>query len=215
MPTPPPHTPVTANGVIRTRFQGILGSGSAGFRLFWGTGTTYPFSDADLVTFATTVKTQFVSHVILNLSSQWSLLTVDAEDMSVGASGFGISGSTPAAGGNGGIPPASAATLISFPVASRWRGGHGRVYLPPLGAGTPISATVDTWGATALAALETGFGAFVSAVVASPIAVSLGVTNHVVLRYAPTGTPPDYLPYVVSGYVARSRIASQRRRIPR
>lgn len=200
------------NGVVRTRFVGHQNGIPAGWRLFWGTGSAYPFTDPDLAGFATQCLSSFVADVLPNFCSDFTLDEVIAEDVSVGASGIGNSSGTGGSGGGTPPMPASASVLLAFAIPSRYRGGHPRCYLPPMGRNSMASS--QEWNNADVDLVSSGFVTFVSDVVTSAAASILGITHHVAVRHDASLTPP-WKAFTVQNYSGRYRIASQRRRIAR
>lgn len=121
--------------------------------------------------------------------------------------------------------PDDVAAVIAFHIAARYRGGHPKVYLPA-GLESDV-ATLGQWGSTFIAAAQTGFSNFITAVLATS-GLSITLDNHVGLSlykgFRTTGPdaegrlhyPPKYrdsaVTYNVTSYTCSKTIGSQRRR---
>jgi hypothetical protein len=105
---------------------------------FWRSGSLASPLLSDLVAFQTVFDTDwgavFASygandaHYTGSVISDWSSASGPVSD-SVGSF-------TPVAGGQGAAAPPQIAILMSWPVPIRYRGGHGRTYLPYVGFGS-------------------------------------------------------------------------------
>jgi hypothetical protein len=121
--------------------------------------------------------------------------------------------------GTGGIPPeaASASFVVHLLVNARYRGGHPRVYFPPLGnsylqdsqtwqaaAVTPVFSALDTW-LNALPGFSSG-----GCVVGLQCAVSY---YNKAVNPTPPHLRPSPLVLDVTSRTPRAKIGSQRRRL--
>lgn len=131
--------------------------------------------------------------------------------LQAGAATSAISGS-----GTGELPLNTAA-LLSLKVALRYKGGHGRVYLPSLADNiTTDGRTIQT---AKLGTLQTAVSAW-GAQLASISSANGGPFNQVVYlqhrQPKPPTVPPTYLPatvQVVNSITAQQVLATQRRRL--
>jgi hypothetical protein len=212
----PPLPPI--DGVVRFRFIGTLGGIPAGWRWFFGVGTGYPYTDAQLSAAATELQRQVVSLVLPQLTSAYTLQEVLAEDLSTGSAGIGISSDPPAQGGDTNAPiGADTAFLINLKVPLRYRGGHPRTYLPPPSQGSLLNPQL--WKPNYVDP-TTGIGHAVATAVSNAIAdgtfTTLGLATLGSVSYRHAGAPrpvPVYTEVVAT--IASQRIASQRRRVGR
>lgn len=111
-------------------------------------------------------------------------------------------------GSEGAEVPANVAALISWQIAERYRGGHGRVYLPSLGASVIFNDNFLV--ASAITALTTQMGNFTLATSTYPGPV--GPLSIGVLRARGKATQNFQ---IVHSFEANGQLASQRRRLRR
>lgn len=125
----------------------------------------------------------------------------------------------PVAGEDSGAPlDASAAVVVSWRVASHWKGGHPRSYIPGVTADrldTPnafTSATVTDY--------NSAVNGFVSGLAGASGDFFSGISLRALRRFADGGSltvpktyldPPLLIP--ITGHIVRSHIGSQRRRL--
>ena len=192
-------------------------------RIFLRYSGTAP-TDADLVTMAGVVATNWASYMAAIYVTNMHLIDTLLEDLTsaTGATGFATS-DVPGAITN---PPLSSgvATVIQLKISRRYRGGHPRVYLASGGADDLSSQ--DQWSSDYLAACTSAWGDFTGAVFTDGwsgagtidhvnVSYYAGYTNHTFpsgrVRPIPTprGTP---LIDPVIAFSVNPRPASQRRR---
>lgn len=155
--------------------------------------------------------------------SPTTLQLVTVTDLSSASSGEGTAEVLhPGTRGDDSIP-ANAAVLISYPVTTRYKGGHPRTYLYCLGNADLSGAT--NWSTAATAEVQTKWGNFLGQ---CTIAGTGGTTisSFCAVRYrskfGANGGPPHYylttpivIPIGSTSGIARQQMASQRGRIER
>jgi hypothetical protein len=112
--------------------------------------------------------------------------------------------------------------MINFNIAKRYKGGHPRVYLPPLPETSCTNG--DTWNSTAIDPYKTAFDNWVDDVLAALVGAGVSSPLHVVPRYAydysyddkrhkviKTRIGANGAPQVI-GTLASSQVRTQRRR---
>jgi hypothetical protein len=185
-------------------------------------------SPSDLNTFCAAVSAGWFADILPMVVPQVVLLNCTAVDLSSPSGSEGVF-SDPTAGTRSGAElPADASLVASYTFGRRYRGGHSRGYWPMGVAGDLNDA--QHWNSTfttdALTAIEGFFGTvdasgWSGAGTLSHVSVSYYLGFHVVTnpvtgraRNVPTlrSTP---VVDAVTGYVARNRIGSQRRRLGR
>jgi hypothetical protein len=174
-----------------------------------------PPSVANLVTLATDIGSLWQDHVAPLVTADNSLFTTKLTDLS-SDTGAQVDVSTGVDGTNGEDPiPNNVATLITYPVDRRFRGGHPRTYLNAGGAGNQESGSVTDWNSGYLTEVANGWGAFTDGVSAlSAGGVSLGA--QCCIQYLHDGaylTPPIVL--TLPTFEVSTSVASQRRRVGR
>jgi hypothetical protein len=222
MTTPPdPEFPTVRCRLDYTQLDGALG----GSRFYLQMATGGP-TGANCTTLAGDIESAWASHLAPLITADWALTEVDVLDITTntGASGY-WTGST-AATRSGAAVPANCATNVEFNISQRYRGGKPRMYLPP-GADADLLNTRQ-WGSSFVTAVNSGMGAFFTALEGLSIG-SIGALSHVVLSYYHgwnTNTPPwrgpgykyppkyrtQAIPYAVAGYACKAVVGSQRRR---
>lgn len=84
----------------------------------------------------------------------------------------------------GGATPASAAStaiMLNFPTNFRYRGGHGRCYVP--GAGNTYQATPDTWAGTSFSTWVSGFGTAIANANAAAVGAGVPTCTQCIVMY--------------------------------
>lgn len=168
-------------------------------------------SDADLSTLAGMLATQYDTDFGALLADDNVLEQVVVTDLTNTSAGRGSWTGTLAGADTGDILPASAAMVISWKIARRYRGGHPRTYLSGLTVNARQNAKLLTSAKfAALLAAGPAFRTAVNAMTTGPItSLSLGQVSYY-LNGAPRVTPL-FDPFTGSG--ADNRIDSQRRRL--
>jgi hypothetical protein len=122
-------------------------------------------TSAQLSTFCGSVATAWGVDISPLQNTNITLVEVSAEDLSSATSAVGtVAVSVPGTRG-GATLSAAACVVVNFDIARRYRGGHPRIYLWA-GSETDIQ-TVGTWKAAFLAAVQSGWVAFTTAVEAA------------------------------------------------
>jgi hypothetical protein len=213
------------NQVIRTALVGQQGLDADVVTRFYHSYTGTAPTDAQLVTFATTIGTAWNTDLASLHGMQYTLNQVECIDLSSATSAIGTAAVSHTGTRSGAKLPGSACMVTSYTIARRYRGGHPRGYWS-MGTDAEI-ADQQHWTSAFVTAVDTGVTAFFAAIAAGgwtgagtiqQVNVSYYhnftvVTNPITgrARNVPTlrGTP---LQDAVTAYVARSSIGSQRRR---
>jgi len=186
---------------------------------------TTALSQADCDTFAVLLGAQWTTHIMPLLTTASVIEQVQCIDLTSATSAE----STVPIGNPGSVGtescPAGTAMVISERIARRYRGGHPRLYL----AGLPVNtlSNAQTWGATVIGNVKTGYDAFVNAVIAGAPA-GMGAVDSVNVSYFEGFAPFRYpsgryrnIPTLraggpvvdeITGVVINPKVASQRRR---
>lgn len=211
-----PFVPVA--NVLRIKFVG-LNQGSPWVNDLAVQYATNKPTEADLNTYALQLNNIWNTNIAALCLTNASLQTVQVWDITDDHSPSGVN-STVRAGTAvvGASLPVQAAVCVSWPVASRWRGGHFRTYQIARN-GTDITSGRNL-GTTYAAAVKTAYDGMRTAI--NALAVGSG-TNGVLggVRYFPTGTGADGKPVLrTSGQffpfgasVIHNRLDTQRRRL--
>lgn len=209
--------------VIRVALSGVATNGETiANRIFLQYSGT--LSSADLTTVVNTIDTAWNTNIAPLVSSDFTLQQIVATDLSSNTAPQVVK-TVSHAGTNASAPlAAGTAAVIKFKIARRYRGGHPRFYLGPLGSG--ILANASQILAATQTSLATGFGNFISACIAAPPA-AVGTLNHVSVHYfsgfvnhtfpsgrvraipLPLGSPSVDL---ITAYQCNPNVGSQRRR---
>lgn len=216
---PLPDTPC-----VRVRLDYLESdSGKAGNRFYLSYAGSAP-TGANCVTLATDIAAAWATDIAPLMTAEWALQEVDVLDI---ASETGLSGSW--SGTNGGTRggtglPYQCASNIEYDITQRYRGGKPRIFLPP--GATADLADPGHYSTGFVASLNSGFGAFMTAVQALSVG-AMGALTHVDLSYfqgftnitnssGRTRAVPTYrdtaLHRNVVGYSAKSTVGSQKRR---
>lgn len=220
MPTPPPVAAVRARLDLKNA-DGFL----AGSRLFFSYAGSAPTA-ANCTTLATDIGSQWATHIMVSLTTEWSLYEVDVLDL---GSSSGASGQDTTIHAGASSPPTvqtQTAMNVEFNIARRYRGGKPRIYIPGLQASD--LADDAHWSSATLTAINTNFAAFIAAIEALSIG-AMGALQHVNISFfhgkntsSPPWRGPGYkyppayraTPLVdnISGYSAKAVVGSQKRR---
>lgn len=212
-------------GVIRVSLQHTLGQDLDALVRFYMAYTGTAPTSTQMGTFATSVSTAWGTNLKALACSTVKLVEVTAVDLTsptagIGAAAVSITGTrtTP-------VNSAQVCMLVNFKVSRRYRGGKPRAYLP---YGNNADFTdPQTWGSTLVTAVNTGWAAFITALIAAPpgTATLTGqvnvsyfdgftvVTNPVTgrSRNVPTLRATPVVDSITS-IAASARVATQRRR---
>jgi len=178
-------------------------------------------TSANCVTIAGDINTAWGAHMAAECPNTTVQNFTSVTDLTSASAGSGESlNSIPGTRGDDEIP-ANAALLISYPVSTRYKGGHPRSYLVVGGNADFLDAA--HWSNAFTAEAQTHWQAFLNAV----LAISVGGTvistlcavsyvSKVVNPVAPYRRPtPLVFPLSVASATASNQMASQRRRIGR
>ena len=181
-------------------------------------GSTSPWTVSDLQTLVNTLYTQWVNVWKNQMASNITYNNVQGVDLTNATPASATSTGASATAVGSGVSSPGLSLMVSFNIASRYRGGHPRCYLPPFQS-TAMTANEDQWISSALTAAANGFVTIVSAIVAA-----LPGVTHCIPRWtystavAPDGkkiirTKTGYLnQFTVANYTALPPVRSQRRR---
>lgn len=114
-----------------------------------------------LAALATAVQNQWVTSMQGHTPRAVTLNEIIARDLSDPVKPVGINSTASAGVGSAsGMGPASAALVIGYKIARRYRGGHPRGYWPLMTAGD--LATPGSWSAASIADKQTAFEAYIT-----------------------------------------------------
>lgn len=216
--------PLPASPCVRCRLiWNVNGVTLGGSRLYFSYSGSAP-TGANCTTLAGDIASAWNSHIVPLYDDQTALQEVDVLDI---ATDSGLSGqwtgSYPGAKTTNHLPQ-YVATNVEFGIARRYRGGKPRMYLPP-GVATD-QGTAMAWGATYIAAVNSGVAAFTAAIEALSIG-AMGTLTHVNLSYYKGFTNhtttsgrekavPTYrdaaLLDTITGYSCKAEMSTQKRR---
>ncbi len=137
-------------------------------------------TNAQMATLATAVRTAWAANVEAICGAQVNLHQVECIDLSsaTGAIGNDVTVATGTRAGT--TLAAGTAVLINYAIARRYRGGKPRSYVPYLMAADLTDA--QDWTGAAVTAVNTQWGAFITAIKAAPWAGAT-ITNQVNVSY--------------------------------
>jgi hypothetical protein len=216
--------PPVANA-LRVRMTGIVGGPTYGWRFFLGYGTDVLPTVSDANAIAAQAAAAWNTHLAEYHVDDRTLTAVAVEDLSseMGATGGWAGSHTGSLSGT--AQDAAAAVIMNFTIASRYRGGHPKAFLPAGAAGW--LETDGTWQAADIDNVNGSFALFMEEVLATT-GLTTTLTTQVALQlykgFLTTGPdsegryhyPPKYRPTAgllpVSGAVGSLLVGSQRRR---
>lgn len=205
-----PFVPVAS--VLRVKLTG-QNQTAPWVNLFYVQYTGAPPSNSDLDLFSFGIAGTWGTTFGTFVHNQVSLLNVQTWDLTNPNAAIGRDVSTHTGSGPAGTPlPVNCAFVVSWPVQSRWRGGHFRTYIP--GRNTADTTSGRTITGTVVAALKTQADAFRNAV--NSTSVGTATCKLVGVRYFPTGVNvvrTSGTPFLISPSQVHTRLDSQRRRL--
>lgn len=219
----PALNPVPKVVRVTLRHQTTDGDNDVINRFFVQYSGTAP-TDGELNTFAASVGTAWATNIAPICVTNLHLIEVNCEDLTSNTSAVGLDAEDIA--GTITNPPLSmgVATVVSFAISRRYRGGHPRIY-GPWGGADDLSSQ-DAWSSDYIAAVLAAWEAFMDTVETAGwsgagtllhvnVSYFHGFTNHTFPsgRVRPIPTPlADPLVDEITGYTVNPRPASQRRR---
>lgn len=213
-------------GVLRVVLEGFVDTSSADTLwanvLHFTYGGTAP-SSATCVQIGTTIGVQWANYMAPECPSPTTLQVVTVTDLTSDSAGGGEALVLHAGTRGDDSIPANACVLISYPVTTRYKGGHPRSYLYCLGNADLQGAT--NWSTAATAEVQSHWGAFLTGCTQSGTAGTV-LSSFCAVRYRgkflPNSGPPHYylnnpivIPIAPGAGVARQQMSSQRGRIER
>lgn len=206
-----PAMPPVVN-TVKATVHGLLGP-VAYDNVFHLQFTGPPPTAADCITLATDVLNSYNTSFISLLSSGSARTTgCDVVDLTSNTSASGTVSLTTAGTRAGGTLTNNSATVISWHINLRYRGGHPRTYLPP--GCVPDLLDTNLWTTSYIAAVNSGASSFRAAI----NAIAIGATTYklAIVSYTSGGLPrPTPFVLLVQGNAVHGRIDSQRRRLGR
>jgi hypothetical protein len=181
-------------------------------------GSTSPWSQSDLQSVANTLFTQWCNVWKNQMASNTTYQSVACVDLTNTTPVSATStGAAVTAVGTGATSP-GLSLMVQFNIASRYRGGHPRCYLPPFESGA-LTANEDQWISAALTAAAAGFATIVTAIVAAVPGVTHCVPRYTYLTSVDSSgkkinrVKNGYIgQFTVQSYTALPPVRSQRRR---
>jgi hypothetical protein len=214
---------------VRVRLDYLNSDGfTAGNRFFITYSGSAPTA-ANCVTFAGDIGTDWAAHMAAQITTDWSLVEVDVQDLASSAGAFGTSTTVHNATRSTPAMPTQCAVNVELQIARRYRGGKPRIYFPTPDTGAQFNAA--EFSGAFKTQEDTAVAAFFAAVEGHSIG-SMGTLAHANVSFyhghdtqqPPAGRwrgpgykyPPLYrttaLVDPVVGYDTKIVIGSQRRR---
>lgn len=213
--------PPVAN-TISMQFQGTIPGEVWENILHFGYSGPTP-TQSSMATFAAAATNSWSIHVSPMQATSVVLVQVTATDIASdsGAQGVSVVNVAGSKGANG--PAANAAILVSYPIPTRYRGGHPRSYVLA-GLATDLDSPMH-WST----GFTSGFNPAWQSLLTGIIGVSAGgtqITQLVAVRrhgkFLPNAGPPNFVlttpivyPLIPSSIVVHNQVASQKGRIGR
>lgn len=152
-------------------------------------GTTNP-TPAGLNTACQTISNNWVTYMAPQATTGLKLIGVEAEDLSSPTAATGIwtgsqAGTVPASSGQS-VP--QLAFVIREVAANRYRGGHGRVYIPGVIANDTSTSDANTWNTTFATTMTNAWANFLLAIQAALNTNGCGSTTPAIPHYIKGGT---------------------------
>jgi len=183
-------------------------------------------TSANLATLCDSVATAWGANIATLCNTQVFLTGVTATDLTTRSSPSFAATLTPTIPGTRGAPnlPTQVACVISWTVPDRYRGGHGRIYIPAGLQADIISGRLWNTAATEFLAdaraAATGFYSALTGLSLGAVGLDLVVLSYFFGSHRTPGQPPPLpvmrptpVAYIVSGARVRTRVDTQRRRL--
>jgi len=214
-----------APGVLRVTHHFVAGPDATALCRYYLHYSGAAPTDANLASAATGIDAQWGTYLKPLSTSEIVMDGTNIEDLSSSTGAVGSDSSVTTGSRAGHSLPASAAAMVQFQIARRYRGGKPKIFLPA-GASEDI-ANPDVWSSTFTAAVLTGWTDYLNAVLAFTT-LGGGTITHVNVSYyegftvvtnpvthrarnVPTLRPAPVVDPVL-GYTVGIPIATQRRR---
>ena len=210
-------------GVAQIRVKGTVGPNRWACVLHFSNGSTAPWTQGGINALASTGRSAWITRIVPHMTSNFFLADVETVDLTDTGDRSAIQTGTPVPGTDAN-PTSAIGTcfMINFAIARRYKGGHPRVYLPPMAESSAIGG--DTWSGPAVDNYKLSFDNWVSDVLAALVGAGVSGAIHVVPRYTysysydavrhkvvKTRTGANGAPQVIST-LGSSQIRTQRRR---
>jgi hypothetical protein len=213
-------------GVAQLRIKGHVGPNQWAVVQHFSNGSTAPWTQGGINALASTGRSAWITRLMPRTTSNFLLGDTEAVDLTDTGDRSAIQTGAQSPGTLAGSPMAiGTSVMINLNIARRYKGGHPRVYLPPMS--TTQGADGDTWEGAGLDATRLAYDNWVSDVLAALATAGVSGALHVVPRYLyaysydatrhkviKTRTGPNGAPQVIST-LASSQIRTQRRRYGR
>lgn len=208
-----PATFVPVPGVVKTVVEGNINGVPCNNVFYWLMDDLSGLDNAQATQVATGVHDAYSTSLGPWITSAYTLQQTTAEDLTSVSSGTGVHGASHAGSFGAQEIAASTATLVTHKIARRYRGGHPRTYLPPF-SGLAL-ADPQHWTSANVNGLQTAWGAFVSAAVATTVTGNT-ISQHVSVSFR-SGNAPRAVPLIdpISSSIVETMVGTQRRRIGR
>jgi hypothetical protein len=202
-----PALPAAA-GVVRTALSGTTTGAGVWLTRFYTHYSGTPPTNAQLATYDAAIGTAWGTNIKPLQNAALALVQIASEDLTSATGAVDTTASAQTGTRAGSALPSSAAAVISYVIARRYRGGHPRGYWP-LGADSDLNSETQ-WTAAFVASLNTGLANFFTAVAAAGW-TGAGTLTHVNVSYYSgfTVITQD----LVTGVSAKLSIGTQRRRL--
>lgn len=213
-------------GVAQLRVKGTVGPNQWAIVQHFSNGSTAPWTQGGINALATIGRSAWITRLVPHTTANWNLGDVEAVDLTDTGDRSAIATGALAPGTDPNQEAAIGASfMINFNIARRYKGGHPRVYLPPMAIQSMVAG--DTWVGAAADAYKLSFDNWIDDVLVGVADAGQPGALHVVPRYTysysyddkrhkvvKTRTGPNGAPQVI-GTLASSQVRSQRRRYGR
>lgn len=169
------------------------------------------------------VQSDLSPRIVTDFPTSVTLTGVTGVDLSTNTPQVGNSTGSAINGGGAGMQDSAASLVINAKTGSRYRGGHGRIYLP--GLLTSLQANANTWTNAIISTWTTAFNLTINDTITAAVGAGATSAASVIPRYlyridndtvhskyvrVKTGWSGND---VVFNWVPRPKIGSQRRRL--
>jgi hypothetical protein len=218
-------TEILVGGVAQTKLAGTIDGFPWVLLWHFQNASGNDWTQSQIQALANAVGTQFSTNMLKNMATNVQFTNVACVDLgtTTPAQADSVEGAGPGGGTAGTFQPSSGCVLLNFNIASRYRGGHPRTYLPPWPSAELL--TNNQWSGTVVTETEENFVTMIEGIVSAMSTAGLNGVTHCAVRYTWTYTDDPthhkYLktrgapavPYVVSSYTAQPRVCMQTRRL--
>lgn len=215
---------VPSPGVALLAISGTQSPNRWAIVLHWYTGSGAPWTQSQINALATSAQSGWTTSMVNLFPATVIVTDIKTADLSDTGNRYADVPNQNIVGTRAGTTvPQGSSVLVNYQINSRYRGGHGRTYLPPATSGDMTLG--DTWTAAYVTNVTSSFGAFLNKLKTDMTSAGLSQNTQCVPRYSYTysDVPAKHkwtkqktgfiAAYAVNSFTVSTQVRSQRRRL--